>query len=295
MSPEQVSSRKDIDHRTDIWSLGVIACECLTGQRPFTAETLSELAMKIALGRADVPSSLGPVPLGFDAWFARATQVDPAQRFQSARELASALNGIAGKTSGTAPATARAELELAATLASASAGSQQAERSPQPELQATAVLVATHADAALSTTSTGASVPSRPGEMRGSRAWRRALWAGVPLGLGLLGATYSGLFEGPRAPSIRPGATSTQPAAKVDPPRPESVQPRDTPDGNDAGPPPTSQRSGPRAAKLAAEPAKTPRLRPVAPSSSTPRRTTAPRTQKSPRSTSDVRDAYDVQ
>jgi serine/threonine-protein kinase len=94
MSPEQVNSLKDIDHRADLWSLGVIASECLTGRKPFSADTLSELAMKISLGRAEVPSSVAAVPAGFDAWFARAINVDPAARFQSATELAQELSEL---------------------------------------------------------------------------------------------------------------------------------------------------------------------------------------------------------
>ena len=94
MSPEQVNSLKDIDHRADLWSLGVIASECLTGRKPFSGETLSELAMKISLGRAEIPSSVAPVPAGFDAWFARAINVDPAGRFQSATELALELTQL---------------------------------------------------------------------------------------------------------------------------------------------------------------------------------------------------------
>ena len=109
MSPEQVNSRRQIDHRTDLWSLGVIASECLTGRRPFSADTLSELAMKISLGQSEVPSSLGPVPSGFDVWFARATAIDVRERFQSATELAHELSALV----------ARGPLEPAAPVAMA--------------------------------------------------------------------------------------------------------------------------------------------------------------------------------
>jgi eukaryotic-like serine/threonine-protein kinase len=110
MSPEQLSSSRSVDHRADLWSLAVIACECVTGQRPFRADSLSELAMRIALGRSEPPSSVAPVPVGFDEWFARATQVDPALRFQSAGELAKQLQALAGGRS-TEPLPPRAALE----------------------------------------------------------------------------------------------------------------------------------------------------------------------------------------
>jgi eukaryotic-like serine/threonine-protein kinase len=94
MSPEQIDPSRTVDFRADLWSLAVIACECLTGRRPFEGDTLASLAMKIALGRYDLPSSLGPVPRDFDAWFVKGTEVDPKRRFDSALELAATLREV---------------------------------------------------------------------------------------------------------------------------------------------------------------------------------------------------------
>lgn len=94
MSPEQISGSKTVDFRTDIWALGVMACECLTGVRPFDAETIGGLALKICVGPIPNPSSFAAVPAGFDDWFARITQREPAQRFASAREAADALRSL---------------------------------------------------------------------------------------------------------------------------------------------------------------------------------------------------------
>lgn len=71
MSYEQLSGLKDIDERTDVYALGVILYEALTGQPPFQAETFSELIVKVATQtplppkalRADIPSSLGSIVL----------------------------------------------------------------------------------------------------------------------------------------------------------------------------------------------------------------------------------------
>jgi serine/threonine-protein kinase len=91
MSPEQAQGTKKVDHRTDLWSLAVIAFECLTGQRPFDSPALGDLLMQIMTNPLPVPSQFAPVPRGFDAFWARAAARDPDARYQSAKELADAL------------------------------------------------------------------------------------------------------------------------------------------------------------------------------------------------------------
>ena len=94
MSPEQAEGARSVDFRTDIWAMGVIAFECLVGQRPFSGETLGTLVLEICTRPLPVPSKLGPVPKAFDAWFAKACARDPAARFASAREAAAELRRI---------------------------------------------------------------------------------------------------------------------------------------------------------------------------------------------------------
>jgi serine/threonine-protein kinase len=96
MSPEQAQGNKTVDSRSDLWSLGVIAFECLTGQRPFYSDGLGDLVLTICVRDMPVPSDVAPVPLGFDAWFAKACARDPEQRFQTARELTDALREALG-------------------------------------------------------------------------------------------------------------------------------------------------------------------------------------------------------
>jgi len=96
MSPEQAQGNKTVDHRSDLWSLAIIAFECLTGQRPFSSDGLGDLVLQICVRDIPVPSEVAPVPLGFDAWFACATQRDPERRFQSARELSDSLRDALG-------------------------------------------------------------------------------------------------------------------------------------------------------------------------------------------------------
>lgn len=96
MSPEQAQGNKEVDHRSDLWALAVIAFECLTGKRPFYSDGLGDIVLQICVRDIPRPSSVAEVPPGFDDWFARATQREPADRFQSARELSEALREALG-------------------------------------------------------------------------------------------------------------------------------------------------------------------------------------------------------
>jgi serine/threonine protein kinase len=96
MSPEQVQGNKEVDHRSDLWALGVIAFEALTGRKPFQSDGLGDLVLQICVRRHPVPSETAPVPPMFDQWFAKATAREPSERFQSARELVTTLREVLG-------------------------------------------------------------------------------------------------------------------------------------------------------------------------------------------------------
>jgi serine/threonine-protein kinase len=92
MSPEQAQGVKTVDYRSDLWSVAVIAFRCITGVLPFRSEALGDLLLKLLVQPLPVPSRMTvDVPPGFDAWWERAAQRDPARRFQSAKELSDAL------------------------------------------------------------------------------------------------------------------------------------------------------------------------------------------------------------
>jgi serine/threonine-protein kinase len=94
MSPEQAEGMPDIDWRSDLWSLGVIAFECLVGRRPFVSEGLGGLVLKICSRPLPMPSRLASVPEGFNAWFARACARNPDHRFTDAKEQAAELRRV---------------------------------------------------------------------------------------------------------------------------------------------------------------------------------------------------------
>jgi len=97
MSPEHFANSANIDHRADLWSLGVITYECLTGMRPFQGDTLVTLALSVCSGKYAPASAIADVPDGFDAWFERAVAQDPKHRFPSARLMAEELRGLSGQ------------------------------------------------------------------------------------------------------------------------------------------------------------------------------------------------------
>jgi len=97
MSPEQAQGEKRIDHRTDLWALGVIAFEAMVGRRPFEATNLGDLLVKICTAAPPRPSSIWPnAPAGFDEWFLRACARKPEDRFNTAKEMAATLAVVCG-------------------------------------------------------------------------------------------------------------------------------------------------------------------------------------------------------
>jgi serine/threonine-protein kinase len=95
MSPEQAFDSSRADHRADLWAVAAVLYHCLTGVRPFRAESYGGLFVALARGRFDPPSVVRP-ELGteHDAFFERAFHPNRELRHQSARELRDAfLNG----------------------------------------------------------------------------------------------------------------------------------------------------------------------------------------------------------
>jgi serine/threonine-protein kinase len=93
MSPEQAEGAP-VDGRSDLWSMAVVAFECITGQLPFNGSSLPALLSSICYDPIVVPSHVASVPQGFDTWFARGVARDRGERFQTAKELVEALRPL---------------------------------------------------------------------------------------------------------------------------------------------------------------------------------------------------------
>jgi len=90
MAPEQAEGRLDqIDHRTDIYGLGAIFYEILTGRPPFTGANTMEVLQKVMRGNPAPPRELWPeVPRGLGEICLKAMSKEPGQRHASAADLA---------------------------------------------------------------------------------------------------------------------------------------------------------------------------------------------------------------
>ncbi len=91
MSPEQLRSSKAVGATADLWSMGAITFHCLLGQLPFPQRHFGDLVLAVCLNPLPVPSKLGAVPPGFDAWFARALSRAASERYPSAKAQTDAL------------------------------------------------------------------------------------------------------------------------------------------------------------------------------------------------------------
>jgi serine/threonine protein kinase len=87
MSPEQVRGR-GVDHRADIYSLGVVLYEIVAGRLPFVGNTTHDVVLKIVEGQFAKPSSLIPeLPRDLDKLICKAMNADPERRFQTSKAL----------------------------------------------------------------------------------------------------------------------------------------------------------------------------------------------------------------
>ncbi|MFO0734239.1 MAG: serine/threonine-protein kinase [Labilithrix sp.] len=109
MAPEQMRSSKYVDERSDIWSLGAVAYEVLSGHVPFEAETLLDLCFRVAQEDCVPPTVHRPeIPAGLSDAVMRCLEKEPSKRWNNVGELAAALEpfgpadkkGTAARTAG---------------------------------------------------------------------------------------------------------------------------------------------------------------------------------------------------
>src|SRR3989339_893122 len=98
MSPEQVKGKKDVDHRIDIWGVGVVLYEMLVGRAPFDGDNYNEVMIDIATTDPEDPCDLNPeISREMADVILKALAREPKDRFANAAAFAEALReAVAG-------------------------------------------------------------------------------------------------------------------------------------------------------------------------------------------------------
>ncbi len=91
MSPEQMRSSKDVDPRSDIWSLGAVLHHLVSGTPPFPPRSLPEIYQLAHAGAPPIRALVPEVPAAVEAALLRCLATDPAERFADVGALAAAL------------------------------------------------------------------------------------------------------------------------------------------------------------------------------------------------------------
>jgi serine/threonine-protein kinase len=199
MSPEQMRSARDVDHRTDVWSLGVILFELLAGKPPFQGESLPELLTSIMTDSPPSLVALRPeVPTALEQVVLLCLQKARETRLQDVGELTRALLPFGSRRP---RYTAERVLKLTGSLASLPVS-----MAPAPVDLKETVATGAHAQTATNWAETH-------GQSKNSRSRRKLVWAGGALALTLGGFSAAHLLRA--SPSAQPTTSAAAPAASA--------------------------------------------------------------------------------
>ena len=247
MSPEQMASSRDVDARTDIWAIGAILHELVTGSVPFMADTMPQLCAKI-LQESPVPLSEArpDAPLGLQAVVLRCLEKKTSERYPTIADLAADLLPYA-------PRNGRLSVERIAKVMNAAGLTDKTLTMPHSQAPVAAGSGLSQAHG-ITQQAWGASQSSK----RNNTRWLALAVAALVLGggavfaFGLVPKTPPGPEPGVAPPSAAPAVTATTPPAPPEPAPPADSEPAADPA------PPASVNAGSANAEAANEPPASP-------------------------------------
>ncbi len=200
MSPEQMRSSKDVDGRTDIWSLGIVFFELLTGRTPYTGASLTEIVLSVAtdpplLLRTELPDA----PAALELAIGRCLEKDRRLRYSTVAELAHALTPFGSRR-------AEAWMDEIRSVESSSAAVEIA--NPPPTVETAHPRIAT-----MTFRPVGSTIPT---STRSARPWRATLAGAAFISLLAAFAWKRSLSQqSPPLPVSAQAASSVAPAGVV--------------------------------------------------------------------------------
>jgi serine/threonine-protein kinase len=135
MSPEQMDSSRNVDARTDIWALGVVLFELLTGRAPFHGSTLPEVCLKITTQPPPPLRTVRPdAPAQLEAVILKCLKKDRTHRWSSVADLCAALAPFAPDRGAAQQAPLRRSTSAVSRVETvmASSGLHESQRTPPP-------------------------------------------------------------------------------------------------------------------------------------------------------------------
>ncbi len=249
MSPEQISGQK-VDIRSDIFSLGAVIYETLTGEKPFTGESTATLTYKIIQVDPVPPNIINNlVPNPLSAIITKALVKDPTRRYQNPTQMLNDLKSLSGTSFMGTEVVSREAIEgtvLATRLAKAKAGRDEVSKEPAPAARtsdaakaeisseegrepesAPAAKAAKGKESKISGVAQAAKEPKSEGKQEKPNPAAIALVVVVILVVVGLIANY---VRGPQSPPVAPPVSTATTPASQPASQPPTVQPQATAD-----------------------------------------------------------------